>query len=169
MVPKIDQGDIIAQEKLSIGSRETAGELWDRASDLGIKMFKKIYPSIKDGTAPRIKQEGKGSYFGKRRPADGKINWNLSSAQIYNLIRAVTKPLPGAFTFLEGEKLYIWDAIPYENNKDLSSGEIFLDKESFFVGTTKGDLKIIDFSFMGNNYSIPYFSGKYQVNGKKFE
>ena len=49
-----------------------------------------------------------GSYFGGRKPADGLIDWTKSAVQIYNLIRGVTHPYPGAFTYLDGKKVVIW-------------------------------------------------------------
>ena len=51
-----------------------------------------------------------GSYFGGRTPEDGRIDWSQPAAQVYNLIRAVAPPYPGAFTSCRGKKLYVWSA-----------------------------------------------------------
>jgi methionyl-tRNA formyltransferase len=53
-----------------------------------------------------------GNYCGGRKPADGLIDWTKSAVQIYNLIRGVTHPYPGAFTYLGGKKVIIWQAWP---------------------------------------------------------
>jgi methionyl-tRNA formyltransferase len=54
----------------------------------------------------------RGSYFGGRRPEDGRIDWTRPAVEICNLVRAVTRPYPGAFAELAGEKLTVWRAIP---------------------------------------------------------
>ena len=60
--------------------------------------------AILSGTAPRRKQdEAQATYFGGRKPEDGRIDWTQSAERIYNLIRAVTHPYPGAFTEVLGE------------------------------------------------------------------
>jgi len=66
-------------------------------------------PLIKKEQIPRQKQDLKaGSYYGGRRPEDGHIDWNKSAGEIYNLIRGVTDPYPGAFAFLDnGDKIII--------------------------------------------------------------
>ena len=46
----------------------------------------------------------------QRTPEDGKINWNWDPLRIYNFIRAQTNPYPGAFSFLRGEKVIVWEA-----------------------------------------------------------
>ena len=65
---------------------------------------------LRAGTAPRLTQDhAQASYFGGRTPEDGLIDWRQPARHIYNLVRAVTHPYPGAFTVLPGRKLFIWD------------------------------------------------------------
>ncbi len=52
--------------------------------------------------------ESKVTYFGGRKPEDGRINWNQTSKQIFNLIRAVSDPYPGAFTEVGAARLMVW-------------------------------------------------------------
>jgi methionyl-tRNA formyltransferase len=64
----------------------------------------------------------KGSYFGRRRPEDGRIDWSRSAAEIHNLVRAVAPPFPGAFTEYEGETIKIFrtrkeQRIPAKNHR----------------------------------------------------
>ena len=68
---------------------------------------------MRSGRAPRRPQDhAQASYFGGRTPEDGKIDWRGPATGIYNLMRAVTHPYPGAFTSLAGRKLYIWNGRP---------------------------------------------------------
>jgi methionyl-tRNA formyltransferase len=65
-------------------------------------------PELLDGTAPRIPLDlARGSYFGGRKPGDGRIDWNQAAWSIHNLIRAVAPPYPGAFTELGGQQVAI--------------------------------------------------------------
>jgi methionyl-tRNA formyltransferase len=80
-----------------------------------------------------------GSYYGGRKPADGLIDWTRGAVPIYNLVRGVTHPYPGAFTFLDGRKIVIWSAWPLEGNGE--PGRI-VSTEPLLVGTGEGLLEI---------------------------
>lgn len=111
MVEKADAGDIIAQRAVPIDIEDTALSLFQKMTAAAARLFKETYPLIKAGTAPRIPQDSRlATIFGGRKPEDGKILWEWPAVAIYNLIRAVTHPYPGAFTFYNGRKLYLWAA-----------------------------------------------------------
>ncbi len=98
-------------------------------------------PELEAGTAPRHPQdEAEATYFGRRRPEDGEIDWDKSAVEIYNLIRAVTHPFPGAFTELAGKKYYIWKARPLEGSA--APSKIVSDNPPV-VGTGCGLLEIL--------------------------
>lgn len=72
----------------------------------------------------------------KRTPDDGLINWNKPLEDIYNLVRAVTHPYPGAFTFNGLNKIYIWEAQPFDTNityPNAKYGEIVEIFENNFI------------------------------------
>lgn len=109
MVAKPDAGDIVAQKKVAIDRRDTALTLYRKLVPLAREILLEAVPQIAAGTAPRIPQvSSQATYFGGRKPEDGKIDWTKPSEEIYNLIRAVTRPYPGAFAFLDGKKVFIW-------------------------------------------------------------
>ena len=61
------------------------------------------------GTASRPPQDhAAATSFGGRKPADGEIDWNKSATEVRNLVRAVTRPYPGAFSFLGDRKCFFW-------------------------------------------------------------
>ncbi|MBF0498038.1 MAG: formyltransferase [Deltaproteobacteria bacterium] len=110
---KPDRGDIVAQKAVDIDIRDTALTLFGKMTDAAEELISETYPLLVQGTAPRLPQDQtKAFYCRGRRPEDGKINWSHPAMRIYNLIRAVTHPYPGAFTFLRGRKLFIWAAEP---------------------------------------------------------
>lgn len=109
----IDQGDIIAQEIIPIEEHETAGDVLKKTLECYPRLTLKAVEMIEKGTIKRTKQRpGEGSYYPKRKPEDGVIDWSKDSKQLYNWVRALTHPYPGAFTFLNGKKLFIWKASP---------------------------------------------------------
>ena len=111
MVAKPDAGDIVAQRRVAIADDDTAYTLYGKQTAAAIELMREIYPQLCAGTAPRIPQDhAQASYFGGRRPADGVIDWTQSARRIYNLVRAVTHPYPGAFTHWRGQPLLIWRA-----------------------------------------------------------
>ncbi|TMI17891.1 MAG: formyltransferase [Betaproteobacteria bacterium] len=88
-----------ATERVPIGPDETAAEVLAKVSDAAETVLKRSLPHLLAGTASLKKQDlSKGSYFGARRPEDGRIDWSKSALEIHNLVRAVAPPYPGAFT-----------------------------------------------------------------------
>jgi len=113
MEEKPDRGDIVAQRAVPITDDDTALTLFHKVADAAAALMRDTYPLLRAGTAPRTPQDhGRASYFGGRRPADGRIDWTAPARTIFNLVRAVTHPYPGAFTTWQQRTLYVWQARP---------------------------------------------------------
>ena len=109
MTPRADDGDIVAQESISISDDDTACTLHRKAVQAAEKLLDEMLPRIKNGTAPRMPQDHtQATTFGGRRPSDGEINWFNTARQVRNLVRAVAKPFPGAFSCVGEMKCYLW-------------------------------------------------------------
>lgn len=109
MTPKPDDGDIVAQRSVPISKDDTARTLFDRSSEAAAILLDEILPGLQKGTAPRKPQNhAQATYFGGRRPADGEIDWARSATEVRNLIRAVTAPYPGAFSYRGDRKCLFW-------------------------------------------------------------
>ena len=114
----MDSGDIISQIAFDIGENDTCGTVYEKATLASIKILQEYIPQIAAGTAPRIAQdETQATYFPQRKPEDGLIDWSWNAKHIHSFIRAQTRPYPGAFTFIEGKKVTIWDADINESSK----------------------------------------------------
>jgi len=87
-----------------------------------------------------------GCYFGGRKPEDGRIDWSKSAVEIYNLIRGVTHPYPGAFTELNGKKVVIWSACPVEGSGE--PGQV-VSQNPLCIGTGSGLLELRRVQFDG--------------------
>jgi len=140
MVAKPDAGDMVDQEKVAIEFTDTAHDVFTKVNEAAVNVIRRAWPKLVDGTADRIPMDLKaGSYFGGRKPEDGRIDWSKGAVQIYNLIRGVTHPYPGAFTGLNGEKLIIWAATPVIGKAE--PGQV-VSVNPLLVGTGDGLLEI---------------------------
>ncbi len=111
MTPHPDDGDIVAQKTIPITNEDTALTLFEKMVPAAHELLDGILPALVKGKAPRTPQNNaKATYFGGRKPEDGHIDWSKSATEIRNLIRAVTRPYPGAFTYMGDRKLLVWSA-----------------------------------------------------------
>jgi len=107
----VDSGDILVQELFPVEDN-------DYAEDIEIKILKaieialdKLLPTLKKGIIKaQTQNEDEASYYGRRTPNDGCINWHNTAKNIQKLIRASSRPHPGAFTFNGDTKVIIWKA-----------------------------------------------------------
>jgi UDP-4-amino-4-deoxy-L-arabinose formyltransferase/UDP-glucuronic acid dehydrogenase (UDP-4-keto-hexauronic acid decarboxylating) len=80
----------------------------ERVNRIAGDIIQEVLPALRSGTLPRYPQdESRASYWAKRTPDDGLINWDLPARDLYNFIRGVTHPFPGAFSYIEGRKVLI--------------------------------------------------------------
>ncbi len=114
MVKKPDAGAIVDQAGVAIGPRDTAEQVFRKVMPLAREVLSRQIDALLAGTAKETPQDDRqATYFSGRKPEDGRIDWEQSSAQIFNLIRAVTDPYPGAFTDVGASRLMVWWAETY--------------------------------------------------------
>lgn len=117
MVKSADAGDLVDQERVPILFEDTAQDVALKVADAAVAVLERSWPLLAAGRAPRIPQDpALATTFGRRRPEDGHIDWTWEAKRIYNLVRAVTRPFPGAFTFAGGRKLLVWRCFPEEKD-----------------------------------------------------
>jgi len=145
MVKSADAGAIVDQEGVDIGARDTAEIAFRKVLPCAKRVLERQMDLLLEGKAKETPQdESKVSYFGGRTPEDGRIKWESKSKQIFDLIRAVTDPYPGAFTDIHGSRLMIWWA-EYETTPGRTlkgkPGEV-LSVEPLVIGTLDGALEL---------------------------
>jgi methionyl-tRNA formyltransferase len=113
MVKAPDAGAIVDQEGVNIGPRDTAEQAFRKVLPCARTVVARQIDALLAGAAQETPQdESQATYFGGRKPEDGRILWTQTTAQIFNLIRAVTDPYPGAFTDVGDARLMVWWAEP---------------------------------------------------------
>ena len=98
MVDKPDAGRIVGQQAVPIGADDTAGEVFARVTAAAEAVLRRELPRLLEGSAVLVPQDlSRGSYFGGRRPEDGRIDLGRPAGEVHDLVRAVAPPYPGAF------------------------------------------------------------------------
>jgi methionyl-tRNA formyltransferase len=118
---------------------ETATTLYAKVSDASVALIRSLVPALLDGTAPREIQDVKrASEWPKRRPRDGLIDWHTRAPYLYDWVRALTRPYPGAFTFVGEERLIVWKARSVDGSERGSAG-LVIGRSSDGVAVSCGD------------------------------
>ncbi len=115
---EIDNGPLVAQKLIKINSDDNIISLSEKVEKAYLEILDEIFSELEDGKINKTNQKGKPNYTCKRLPEDGLIDWKKSAAEIHNLVRALKPPLPGAYTYLNGRKLYIFDTLIPEKEKE---------------------------------------------------
>jgi methionyl-tRNA formyltransferase len=109
MVKSADAGAIVDQEGVDIGPRDTAEQAFRKVLPCARRVLARQIGPLLAGTVRETPQnDAEATYFGGRKPEDGRIRWAQRSVEIFNLIRAVTDPYPGAFGDAVGARLMVW-------------------------------------------------------------
>ena len=134
MEKKMDAGDIISQKSLPITRADDVGTLFDRLSILGRDLLMETIPHIIDGTIDPIKQEEEKVTFSPNITREQEVlDWHKEAAAIDHQVRGM-RPFPGAYTFLEGERLKIWAVTPLSNQTDQAPGTMIdIQKDCILV------------------------------------
>lgn len=132
--PGIDDGAILDREICDINEWDDCKTLYYKVSIMVKQMMLRTIPRLLNGTLDTFEQIGEPTYYRKRTPSDGEINWQLSAYEIFNLVRAVTHPYPGAFTYVDNHQLKIWKAQVFDSKICYSTAKIGQVVEVFHSG-----------------------------------
>ncbi len=153
-----DAGDIVAQKEYAIKEEDTSTTIYQKIIDAGRTIIKETVPKIENNMLKGIPQkENEATYTRKRTPNDSYIEWNASTKEIYNLIRAITGPYyPGAFSFFNGEKIKLWSSQIFkpENKYFGVPGQIVHKTKDGIIVRTKDGCLLIDKVSLGEQSSF---------------
>jgi methionyl-tRNA formyltransferase len=120
-----DSGAIVGQVVVEITPDETATTLFARLADAHVELIREFVPRLIARSAPRLPQDpSRASSWPKRVPSDGIIDWETRAPHLYDWVRAQTRPYPGAFTYLGGDKVIVWGARAVELPEAAPAGTI---------------------------------------------
>jgi methionyl-tRNA formyltransferase len=144
-----DTGDIIKQIRVEIEAEDTGGSILAKYLDLYVPLIESVLEDVAANKIRASKQNNSmATYFGKRTPDDGQINWEWQLNRIINWIRAQAYPYPGAFTFCNEEKIIIDKVIKSDFGFDYNqqNGTI-LSTEPLTVKCSNSAVEIVEFRY----------------------
>lgn len=148
--PGVDTGDIIAQASVDILPDDTGFTCGRRLMEAGAAMFRENWPLVKAGAAPRTKQDETQASTFNFSWAIAEIDWTQSSAQVWNLVRCLTRPLSGAWTMAAGHKMHVWAVRAVPPSEVLPAGDarpgevLALTGRGLWVQCGDGQVQIVD-------------------------
>lgn len=140
----MDAGDMILKKEIEIDEDETTGELWDRLSKVGSELLIETVKKIKEGTAPRQKQDENFTLAPMLDKEMAKIDWeNKTAAEIKNLVRGLN-PIMGAYSFYDGKKIKFWKVAVCSNEELLEKFPDLKEFEDRFLNLPEGTVLFSD-------------------------
>lgn len=125
MVKRADAGAIVAQHRVAIERSDTGLTLHAKLRTAASDLLRDTLPNMLQGKITETPQdESKATVFGRRTPADGKLVWAKPAEELFNLVRAVTRPYPGAFCAVGEHKLIVWSADVVKGNEGQAPGRV---------------------------------------------
>lgn len=111
LVEGVDAGDLIDQRSFDITPFDTCATIYDKVAESNREMLLDLCFRLQSGDRPgRPQRHMNEPVLPRRRPGDGRIDWNASTQEIYNMVRALTRPYPGAFAKINGATFSVWKA-----------------------------------------------------------
>nr|WP_314478768.1 bifunctional UDP-4-amino-4-deoxy-L-arabinose formyltransferase/UDP-glucuronic acid oxidase ArnA [uncultured Pseudomonas sp.] len=125
MTAKADAGPIVAQLPVTIAPTDTALLLHRKLRDAASTLLREHLPLLIEHRHEEVaQQEHLATYYGRRTAADGLIDWCRPASELYNLVRAVSHPYPGAFFTIGEQKVIVWDADVLPGNMNQTPGTV---------------------------------------------
>ena len=146
----MDTGPIYLMQSIQIESSERSEELLERLSILGSSLTLDSLTLISDGFTPQAQSAQGVSIAPKFKKSDGQLDWSQSSEQIFNRYRALSDN-PGVWSMLADLRIKIDSLRPSYASDQLKPGEILIDSEKFFVGTSSNVIEIVRLTPAGRN------------------
>lgn len=123
--PEADTGDMLLQEAVPVHYEDTAGVLGARTDDVAARLLVQSLPLLASGHPPRIPQDNdRATVWPRRQPEDGLLDWSWSPRRIYDWVRALSHPYPGAFTLVDNRKLFIWACRESQDRRRTAPGTV---------------------------------------------
>ncbi len=140
-----DSGDILSQEEIIINDHDDAMTLYKKIIKKAKQQLDIFLPQLQSGKFPRIPQDNKlANYWRKRDISDGEINWKMSADNIYNLVRALTKPYVGAHFNYKEKIIKVWKCKVIRNSiKNYEPGKVISNNGTLIIKTGTDAIEVL--------------------------
>lgn len=164
----LDTGPIFLKRELKIEDEDNAESLSKKLSEIGASLLVETIRGIRDGIIKPFPQQGEPSYAPQLKKEDGKIDWNKSATEIFNIIRG-TYPWPGAYCLIGAERVKILKAKALNNLKGRPGYIEKVSKDELIIGTGNGLLSILEIQPSGRSAMTikAFLQGRKIVEGSK--
>jgi len=146
-----DEGDIIASEPIKIEVNDYINDVLDKVDVATYNLMYAYFPLLRNDRAPRKKQNlNEGNFRRLRKEIDSIIDWNKNSNAIYNKIRAISRPYPGARGLIDKIQYTVWksevvDTFPFGENEAPGTLIAKLYDNSLIVKTRDSFLRVLKY------------------------
>jgi methionyl-tRNA formyltransferase len=146
-----DTGDLVGQRPFDVTDEDDASTVRRRLADASVELLREHLPGLAAGTAPRVPQPKGGATWGPRRtPEDGDIDWTASPREVFNWVRGLTRPYPGAFGRALGRRVFVWKVRP-AGGEGPGPGVIRAAGDTVLAGAGHGAVEILDVTFAADD------------------
>lgn len=142
MVKRADAGDIVAQQKVAIAESDNAMSLHRKLCASSQTLLHDALLQIRENrTYERKQDESQATYVGRRTPEDGRLEWEKTANELHNLVRAVSDPWPGAFSFVGQHEFIVWKSRVHAQPVTARAGTV-LSVAPLMIACGEGALEI---------------------------
>ncbi len=135
-----DTGDIVDRRKVAFTKEDYVADIQPKVSQTAVNMFTENLPKLLSGNVEKIPQTELGeapTYFGKRTPEDGRIDFSKTAEEIRNLVRAVSRPFGGAFFDIGDKRYIIWRADIDKTTAPETAGKVIFENQQKLIFSAK--------------------------------
>ena len=144
----MDEGPILAEERVPIHPEDTAASLGERMAEIGARLLLPALQDYVDGGLQPVEQDHeRATYAPKLDTDDARIEWSESSERIRNLARGLN-PAPGAWTMMGDARIKVYGA-EVVSDAGLKPGELGVSGDKLLVGTGDGALALTEVQMAG--------------------
>lgn len=154
-----DSGPILVQEPFYVSEYDYVGDLIPRAEAALIRALDRWLPRVSAGEWNPVPQEdSEATYNGRRGPADGLLSWDEPAPVLERLVRAASRPHPGAYTYCQGHRVRIWraEAFTMSQYRGVVGRILAMPEGEPLVQTGAGILRVQEFEIEGAGAPMPH-------------
>ena len=158
MKTKADAGNIISKKLIKIKNHYDSNLVYKDLIKVGKRQIREILTKIRINKLKSFPQQNyTSSYWRKRSELDGKIDWRMDAHNINNLVKALTKPYPGAYFLFKKQKIRVWKSKVIDlNKKNFEPGKIIRFNKNLIIKCGNKALQLVTFKPKTNLKGVRY-------------